>query len=252
MQFWNRGGHPSEAELSALLDHELPERRWQSVTAHLSECEACAARLSGLESTKALIAGLTQSQPSRSFVLGREYERAPPARLGALAFVPAAALSLFLAALALDVAGSIDFSVSDGSSGAGAPFLASKSAEDRAENSAAGAAEPAMAPAPMQAQPGAADQFADIGRPGAATPAAESARTLTAPTPPPPGQSVDSAARADEREGAPEEPGALSRESTGSESRDWLRLLQLGALTVFVISLAPIFWARRSRGVHTR
>src|SRR5688572_13714213 len=133
MFFWKRSQHTSDADLSALLDHELPERRWVAITQHLAECEECASRLSHLESTKALVGALAQTQPGRSFVLGAEYERPVRAPLSSLAFVPVAAMSLFLAVLALDIS-NLDLSTE----GSGREVqLASKAMEDSAENAGA-------------------------------------------------------------------------------------------------------------------
>jgi hypothetical protein len=247
MFFWKRSQHPPDSDLSALLDHELTEPRWVAITQHLEECEECAARLSHLESTKALVGALAQAQPGRSFVLGAEYERPVRAPLSSLAFVPVAAMSLFLAVLALDVS---NLDLSSESSGREVQ-LASKAVEDSAENAAGASSAPA--PPPMPAQRGAADQFGNIGLPpGATPPPVDSPRVLTAPTAPEAAAGTDSAATVPaEQRGAGADGDSLS-EQEASGGRDWLRLIEAGALTIFVVSLAPIFWSRRSRGVRNQ
>jgi hypothetical protein len=147
--FWfRRGDHPEE-QLSSYLDGELSARQSQAVERHLADCGACAALLEELRAAKTMLSSLPRRTPPRSFVLGPEYARERPAprpRWSSMALAPAAAMSLFLALVAVDLGA---FSSGD----SGADMLTMRSSE-MAENDAPA---PMMAPVP-----------ADSGQPGAA------------------------------------------------------------------------------------
>jgi hypothetical protein len=66
--------------LSAYLDNALDADERTAVAAHLTACGDCRRELTELGATVALLRGLPQYRPRRSFQLGREY--APLARVG--------------------------------------------------------------------------------------------------------------------------------------------------------------------------
>ena len=107
---WFRRNEHDEERLSAYVDGELSARQAENVERHVSSCSDCAALLEELRQTHALLSAMPSHAPRRSFVLGAEYAGAParvePQRRGfGLALAPAAALSIFVALIFVDVGG---------------------------------------------------------------------------------------------------------------------------------------------------
>lgn len=115
--FWRRReAHPRAEELSAYLDGEVRGRARDALAAHLAGCAACRAAYDELAAAKAALAALPRPAPPRSFRLSpqaAERLRPTPQPHRAIAFAPAAALTLFLALLAVDLGA---FSSDDGGS----------------------------------------------------------------------------------------------------------------------------------------
>jgi hypothetical protein len=92
--------HPTDGELRALLDAELPAARQLEVEQHTAECDACRARLAVLESaaqeTAALLNQLSSAAPELHIEPIVARARRPRLRWGAIA----AGLALFIATVA--------------------------------------------------------------------------------------------------------------------------------------------------------
>lgn len=96
-----RGRHLDLDALNAYLDGALSPADREAAVAHLAGCAACAADLAELDATVALLRGLPQYRPRRSFTLGPEHAAARrPAALGG-AWAPQALRTAALAVAAL-------------------------------------------------------------------------------------------------------------------------------------------------------
>src|SRR5215212_941917 len=105
MLWFKQRVHPSEPDLSAYVDGELPPSRSSRVEAHVAACEVCRETLEGLRATRALLAALPRQVPSRSLALGPEHAResrtAPrPAR--GLLLAPVLTFCLLVALVGVD------------------------------------------------------------------------------------------------------------------------------------------------------
>jgi hypothetical protein len=134
MAWFRRAAHPEE-QLSAYVDGELDARARRRVEAHLAGCDACSALLAELQVTKSMLAALPRQEPRRSFRLGPQYaaQPRPVARRSAWTFAPAAALTVLVALLAVDLAG-----LSSSSNDAGSFSTAGASRPESADKAAGG------------------------------------------------------------------------------------------------------------------
>jgi hypothetical protein len=216
--FWQRREHPSDEDLSALLDGELTGSRVREVSEHVDACERCAGLLGELRATRAALRSLPRPQAARSFRLGGEFARprpAPSRRPAALSFAPAVALTLFVALLVLDVSGDISTREA-GSDAGGAPAAESASkAQDatRQEFSRPSAADESRGPAGAPNLP-----------PAAQTPITSRPEAGAAPP--------------------TEQETLLLRDLDSDSDRPWLRLLEIVAAIAFVASVALLWWPR--------
>jgi hypothetical protein len=243
MFFRKRSEHPTEDELSGFLDGVLTPGRRAEVSRHLAGCEACSRGLEELRSVKALLAGLPQAAPSRSFTLGPEHAREvarPAAGRSPLAFAPAVALTLFVALIGVEMAlpqGGVSFDrLTTANESASREEDGALQQQPAVARDSAGAAE---APMPAIAPP---------------APTTGESQGFSQPTSPAPGPLSDSA---DDAKGAAGSGGVASQPSVALEAeedddRTWLRLLQAGALTAFVGSLVVLWGRRRSSGERNR
>jgi anti-sigma factor RsiW len=151
MGWFGRNEHDEE-RLSAYLDGELDPRQAEIVERHLSTCSACTALLEELRGTKMMLSALPAQAPRRSFVLGVEHARAParqatPPRRLSWALAPAAALSVFVVLVFVDLAANTSTS-SDESAGT---FTAA-SVPEAADDASAGGGSTAATGAPPAAE----------------------------------------------------------------------------------------------------
>jgi anti-sigma factor RsiW len=224
-----------EAELSAFLDGELPSARQAVVARHLQGCGECAAVLDGLGLVKAMVSELPRPEARRSFTLGQEYVMARPAltpRRSPWAFAPALTLTLFLALIAVDLAGN---EATDGSTaGLSVAQEAPKSMPESAGR-AADQAPPAGA--------GGATQSLGPGSAPAATPAG-GLQPFSAPVPADTSRQAPAPQADDASSTGETQPSAAEPDMETSSRTDWLSLLQLAAFAAFVISLVAVLAPR--------
>ena len=270
---WLRRKEHDEEQLSAYLDGELNPREAAAVERHLSTCDACAALLEELRSTQRLLSALPAQTPRRSFVLGAEHARAPvqdvarPRRLG-LALAPAAALSVFVALLFVDLTGDTSRSADESTN----TMIAASSARETDDASAgAGSATDGDAAGASEESTFEADAMVDSAT-GEAAP--------EAPADPQGATAAAGAAEVDEgsalRSGGPEQapdegeaaitaadeepldegpaPEPLVQESPEDDGGiSTLRILQVVAGVAFLASGFYVFvWPRVSRGGSER
>ena len=140
--FWNRrSSHPTDEELSAYLDAELKPLRVAAVKDHLAACEQCSGRLEELSEVRLLLSQLPREEPPRSFALTPQMAGAGPepprisSRRSSFVFAPAAALTVLVALLAVDLTSSTSNESGDLSTAAGEQAMVATDA------SSAGAAE---------------------------------------------------------------------------------------------------------------
>lgn len=92
--------HIDTDSLSAYLDGAVSTDESEQIAGHLSTCAHCRRELAELRTTVALLRGLPQFQPRRSFQLGREYRRSrfvtSPTLLPAVRALAIAAVVLFV------------------------------------------------------------------------------------------------------------------------------------------------------------
>jgi hypothetical protein len=118
---WGRkGGHVSEADLSAFADGALTPRLRTAVEAHVGDCAECAGVIAELRSTRTLVAQLPRPQTQRSFTLPASYAAVRPVRPSParhiFTFAPAMAMTVLVLLLAADLLpGSSSSSSSSGS-----------------------------------------------------------------------------------------------------------------------------------------
>jgi hypothetical protein len=270
--FFRRGPHPTQTDLSAYIDGELPVTQARYVASHAESCAACQAQLDELSETKNLLSELPRPALPRTFVLSAEragiQTAMAPARPTAWRFAPAAALSLFVALVLIDVAAPTGSSDETAGTRPQAE-LASKAADQsdsaapaqrslQATPPAVGAIAPSAAPAPpggagAAQDAGAAPQppvfappVAAEGAPAPTTPAPENAGrqaliapTVAAPTPFAGGVIIPPATV---------EAAALSRSSEDEGSGlSLLNILEIMAAAAFVVSVVVLLWPKLSR-----
>jgi len=267
---WFRRNEHDEEQLSAYLDGELDSRQAEIVERHLATCESCAALLEELRSTQTLLSELPAQTPRRSFVLGAEYARAPvrdapaPRRLS-LALAPAAALSVFVALLFVDLTGNPSSSSDEATS----TFTAATAREAADDSAGAGSAGAASAPSAPESANSSVDVDATVGKsdetqPGVAadaqgaTAAAGAAQVEDAPalrssgpeSTPAEGEAAMTAAdEAPAEEPLPEPLAFEAPENEGDDGISTLRVLQVVAGAAFLVSGFYVFvWPRISRG----
>jgi anti-sigma factor RsiW len=242
MRWFGVNKHPEE-DLSAYLDGELSSREASRLESHLSTCEHCGVLLEELRDVRSMLVSLPEFEPKRSFVLGAEYAAprqaaapsARPERRSPFVFAPAVALTLLVALVGIDLAGTT------GNGGSRGDALTSM-AGDMREAADDGALQRTTE------QPRAPSSGAGAGAGAAETPASGALAPATGQESAPPSASpraiepfVAPGEKA-EAEGAGvassvEPAGDASGEATGGPST--LRLLQLLAASAFVSSL---FW----------
>ena len=128
---WNRTAHPKDEDLSAYLDGELRGAEHAAMNRHVDGCERCRSLLDGLSTAKAALAALPRETPRRSFQIAPQMK---PARRSLIpAWTPAAALTVFLLLVAVDV-GPFGGSSDDSATGGGA--LAGRAANESAGKAA--------------------------------------------------------------------------------------------------------------------
>jgi hypothetical protein len=240
MLFRRRGVHIEEEQLSAFLDGALDAGPTNEIAEHLRSCEACASILEALGAAKALVAELPQVRPARSFVLGPEFARreAPAPTRSPFVFAPAAALTLFLALIAVDLRGVATDEFTAGLEvGDDAKTMASSPAQRSAQPPAAvgGAAQEMSPPVPAPSVAvGEVRPFSAPAEGAVERQSADAANDAIAP-------------------GVPPSTPAVAGEGTSSDDPAWLRPLQAGALGAFVVSLIAVAWPRlRRRGESKR
>lgn len=231
MAWFKRNAHP-EDQLSAFVDGELGPAARRSVQAHLAGCEACASLLEDMQAAKSMLAALPQLQPRRSFALGPEFalEQRREPRRAAWTFAPVAALTVFLALVAVDVA---SFGSSANDAGDALTTAASRQSEaDKAGN---------------------AETFQAAGADETAAPGAGSDGAIPAGTPP--GVAMPSA-RDDDAGGeqrdtfagpqAPDEAPVIAPagDQASSDGTSLLRVLEASAAVAFAVSLLIVLWPR--------
>lgn len=238
--------------LNAYLDGALPPRDQTAAAAHVATCPDCRAELAELRATVALLRGLPQYAPRRSFRLGPEQAGRHPADDGfgrLLSFLPAVRLAAVATAAAL-VLVTIAGQLADQGGGAGGPAL-----EREAPVITAGAPEEEAAPAPAPAQ-APAPAVAPAAAPNAGTePAAETSLEMReapdgAEGAPPAlngaGESVSAPPDAVPSDSRPGEAGATTERARPS---GW-RLAQVGlalALLWLLVGLVGLSVLRRQQ-----
>lgn len=259
MTWFRRAAHPEE-QLSAYVDGELDQAGRRSVEAHLASCEACTDLVRDLQATKAVVSELPRLEPHRSFTLGPEHARPPkPAvQRAPFVFAPAAALTLLVALLVVDVA---DF----GGGGDDAGFTTANSRQ--AEPGEAAGIESLQPAEPPQETADAAESAADGAgeaaggdedRPAAfsapSTDDSSGAAAADAEAPARPtqdGASEEPAAAAPAPQGETSKTGQEAGPEDSSEGVPLLRILQVLAGAAFVASSLVVFWPRLvGRGVR--
>jgi Putative zinc-finger len=278
---WFRGKEHDEERLSAYLDGELTSRQAEIVERHVSTCSTCSALLEELRETRALLSDLPSQTPRRSFVLGAEYARAPVKeaapwfqRFG-LALVPAAALTVFVALVFVDLAGSSstssdhsatglaattmrdeskaaggaaalapEFQSAPSSAGAGEPSGSTAGASESAPGNEPSPSAPSVASAPAAGAPG-AGTTADGTAQDSSTPNTATAIQVAPEASPSEAEAANAAADAS----APEQPGPLptgvevpQQDNGGGLST--LRVLEIVALVGFLASGFYVFIVR--------
>ena len=209
--WWRRRPpHPTDEDLSAYLDEELPGREIDRVRTHLAACDACRSSLEALRSVRSMLGALPVTAAPRSFALSSEQAglqapsrmaaspQSPGRRVRVPAFAPAVALSVFLAVLAADLSGSNVSQQDESNAGAAmsAPVRSAYTADDAAKAAGTPQAVPqaagALAPQPAQplaesaagAAPAPVAPVVPFGADSAAGAAPETAsRSATAPAP---------------------------------------------------------------------
>jgi len=194
MSWFRRDTHPTDEDLSALIDGELAPSRAATLQAHLDSCQSCRARLDELQSVKAMLSGLPRPALPRSFTLTAapaQASRPRSAPRSLLAFAPAVTLSALVLLLVVDLAVVPATQRSADESGATAT-LTFDSAQTSKASAEAGAPTPAAA-LPQQPVPRAAAPQPDAAAPsaGAAQQPTTVPQAFSAPssvsTPPAPG-----------------------------------------------------------------
>ena len=255
-----RSDHPNEDDLSAHLDGELG-RRAEAIQAHIEGCGACRGRLDELRLVKAALAELPRPVTARSFVVsaeeaGRVVAR-PTGRRPSFAFAPAAALSLLVALLFVDVAVLSDGATRSDELAAGADQGAAAALEKATEPGEAEpgeaqsrASEPGTAEPPAEqrgAEPPAVAPQAAAAEAGAVTQAADASDGAT---------ETDNAARTPAEEpqafddGQPVErqPAPAPQVDADSGARDAVRLLEVATAIALLVTLLVFLRQRLSRG----
>ena len=272
---WFRRNEHDEEQLSAYLDGELNARQTENVERHLSVCDACAALLEELRETRTLLFALPAQPPPRSFVLGPEHARAPvrdvarPSKRFNLALAPAAALSVFVALVAVDLGGISSSSSDESSNGftaatsrqaddataSGGAALEAPGQSESSDSSADGAdvdGEPANSPEPATAPDGGEPGSAAGTGPAEGTGPVGPPAIMSAEEAPSPAAEGDSALRstgeAADEESLPEPIALESPESEEDGGVSTLRILQVLTGAAFLASGFYVFvWPRISR-----
>jgi hypothetical protein len=96
--------HLDEVQLSSLIDERLESADRWPVEAHLADCPRCRERLAGLRATVALLRGLPEIEPPRSFQLAETTRRPLALRLAPWSLAAGAlAAALFVLLLSADL-----------------------------------------------------------------------------------------------------------------------------------------------------
>jgi anti-sigma factor RsiW len=232
-RLFRRQPHPSEDDLSAFVDAELSAGRQRAYEAHLEGCASCAETVAGLLEVKSTLARLPSASPPRSFELSRAAAgvegQAPRPRTSPFVFAPAVALTLFIALIGLDLAGTVQTTSREASTaGAAADSTLRKSLE----------ASPPAADAPAGARPASAEERG-----------AESAAPMVASTQA--GASDAAAPPVVPAGGAPDGDAYAAPLATAEDGGGLglLRALQIGSGLAFIGSLLLVLRARSQRKV---
>ncbi|HEY7269151.1 MAG TPA: hypothetical protein VH951_04935 [Dehalococcoidia bacterium] len=180
MTFWFRrlsGAHPvSDQELSDLVDRKLAPARLPAVESHVAACNACRRAVAELQSLRAILSAIPESEAPRSFALSPERAAArpptPARRASGPLWAPALALTVLVLLVGVDALSSTSSGSSD-TSASHADLSTQKSAAGAATDTFSNA-EP-VAPAPHTAESAPSSASTPLaGAPAAAAQAAPS------------------------------------------------------------------------------
>lgn len=205
-----RDGHWRDEDLSAFVDGELRASQALALESHVAGCAVCAAKVAEFRDLKAMSASLPRARAPRAFTLtpamAGERQAIEPQRRSSLAFVPAVALTVFIALVAVDLS----------SSGSGGGFSASENttalSRQSDKDASAGASQPELAPS-------------------------LSGSVESAPVAPPSTTTTDTTTGA--ADSAADQPPGFSEPST-SDGISAYTILEVFAALVFVVSLGML------------
>lgn len=211
------------------------------VESHTRSCEQCQTRLTSLREVQSLVSRLPAAEPPRSFALSPAMAAPAPAqrpagRRSTFALAPAAALTVFLALIAVDLGGAGSRSADEAGTMAAAGGAAQEALTAKDASSSADAQPPSGRSAETFAAPATAPQPAQTPMMGGDSGPAQPLGTVGLP-PPAIGSGVTSDAAA-----AP--PAANTRDGAvgrGDSGIDWLRLAQIVTLLTFLVSAGLVF-----------
>lgn len=255
--FWNRrSSHPTEEDLSAMLDEELSSARHSEVVSHVDGCALCATSLSQLSEVRLLVSRLPEASVPRSFVLTPEMAGVKPAaqrapKRSVFAFAPALALTVLVALFAVDLSSSSSDSREQFTAGGAgqADIAKSESAADSAGDDRATSpmAASSLAGTPVPATAGAISPSA----PSASNVPPDAPPTVVAPmtgapvaplvTPVAPSTGNLSAEATDGGEAARDSDAFITNTGSDDDETDWLLLAQIAAAVALLVSGALVF-----------
>ncbi|MDP9472828.1 MAG: zf-HC2 domain-containing protein [Chloroflexota bacterium] len=247
---WRRSAQPNQHldtdALSAFLDNRLDEPDRTIAASHLARCDACQGDLGELRTTIALLRGLPQYRPRRSFELGPDHaSQGQPNRFARLLpLIPALRVAAAVVALLLVGVTSADLRFSDATPPAGRQAIPGVTATSPgAPNAAEGAQSSEDPSAADEAGPGT----------GAEAPAAEQAdRALqAAPGAAPTATEPDPTPETSIAAPAEAEPAADRAPATGSTRPSAWRLAEVGLallLLWLLVGLVGLQRVKRSAG----
>ena len=240
MAWSRRAAHAfTDEDLSAHADGRLVPARAQELEAHAASCESCRRTLAETTSLKSLLGGLPQAQPRRTLTISPAQAAAGSVRAsrpGRFAFVPAAALTLLVALLAVDF---LPLGVGTSSDEQAGAQLATSDKATQAESDAF-AAPAAVPPTSRDTAPSLAPAPGVAGASGAANVAVPSPAAAAA---------ADSASKLPVAQAGPGEEGRTSGAGQAADDDGGLKLvrgLEVLAALVLIGSVAYVFVRSRT------
>ncbi len=235
--------HLDTDALSAYLDDRLDEPERTLAASHLARCEACQGDLAELQATVALLSGLPQYRPRRSFELGPAYaSRGQPSRFSRfLPLIPALRVAAAVVALLLVGVTAADIRFADDTRPPAQQAVSRSTAPSTSETEATEGRQTS------EDLPAADDAGSSA---GVAEPAGEQADRALQAVPAAPATVAASNRTADTSLAAPAEadPATDRAPSTGSNRPSAWRLAEVGLALVLLWLLVGLVGLQRLRG----